>query len=76
MVAALAAPVMAAPPPLTLDVTIGDGCVNGTAKPNTFVKVVIRDAGGTAEGSRGRDRRHDRIVVGVRGFFRGPDRRG
>jgi hypothetical protein len=39
--------VMAAPRPLTVNVAVGDSCVSGTARKNSFVKVVVRDAAGS-----------------------------
>jgi hypothetical protein len=42
----LAAPVAAAPRPLQATVGVGGGCIDGQAKPNTFVKVVVRDVNG------------------------------
>jgi hypothetical protein len=46
----LATGVSAAPRPLTMQVVIGDYCVYGGAKPNTTVKVVIRDSSGDVKG--------------------------
>ncbi|MEP7379064.1 MAG: hypothetical protein ABI725_09145 [Chloroflexota bacterium] len=47
LVLAMWAPgVMAAPRPLTVSVLIGDTCVTGTARKNSFVKVVVRDPAG------------------------------
>ena len=44
--AAIAAPVAAAPRPLQAIVGVGGGCIGGQAKPNTFVKAVVRDSTG------------------------------
>lgn len=47
--AALAAPVAAAPRPLQALVGVGGDCIGGQAKPNTFVKTVVRDSTGTTK---------------------------
>ncbi len=38
--------VLAAPRPLTISLTLGDSCVTGEARKNSFVKVVVRDPSG------------------------------
>jgi hypothetical protein len=49
-VASFASPAAAAQKPLTVDVAIGDNCLEGTGKPGTFLKVVVRDANGQLKG--------------------------
>ena len=41
---------MAAPRPITFDIFIGDLCVSGLAKSNSFLKVLIRDKAGNLKG--------------------------
>jgi hypothetical protein len=50
LVGAAATNVSAAPPPLTVQVSVGDYCVYGTAKSNATVKVVIRDSDNNVKG--------------------------
>ncbi len=50
MVIALAAPAMAAPRPLTLDLLMDDGCMLGYAKPGTAVKFTVKDSSGMLKG--------------------------
>jgi hypothetical protein len=50
LTAVAASTVSAAPPPLTIQVLVGDFCVQGTARPNATIKVVIRDADGSVKG--------------------------
>ncbi len=44
--ASFAAPVAAAPRPLQAMLGVGDECIGGQAKPNTFVKVIVHDSTG------------------------------
>jgi hypothetical protein len=40
----------AATPPITFDVGIGDGCFFGTAKPNSYMRIAVRNARGVLQG--------------------------
>lgn len=50
LVGIVAAPASAAVPPTTFDITIGDSCVWGTAKPNAFLRVTVRNSAGALQG--------------------------
>ncbi|HEY8136019.1 MAG TPA: hypothetical protein VIF08_08280 [Candidatus Limnocylindrales bacterium] len=41
---------LAAPPPITFELFIGDSCVYGMAKPDSFLKVIITDKSGSQKG--------------------------
>src|SRR4051794_30429945 len=64
MVGALAAPVLGAQRPLTMDVLIGDFCVQGTAKPDTVIKIMIKDSAGNSKG-------HEAFMSEDDGFWSG-----
>jgi hypothetical protein len=50
MAGSLVSGVSAAPRPITFEVFIGDYCVFGRAKNNSFLKVIVRDAQGRQKG--------------------------
>ncbi len=52
LVGSLASGVSAAPRPIELDLFLGSDCVLGYARPNSVIKVVIRDSGGVLRAKR------------------------
>jgi hypothetical protein len=50
MLGIVATPALAAPRPLTMDILLDDYCVQGSAKPNTVIKYVIKDGSGQVKG--------------------------
>src|SRR3954452_22373235 len=69
MIGALAAPVLGAQAPLTMDVLIDDFCVQGTAKPDTVIKIVIRDSTGNLKGREAFMSQADGFWSGCVDFF-------
>ena len=50
LVGSLATTAAAAPRPITFEIFIGDSCVSGRAKSNSFLKVIITDRSGIQKG--------------------------